>query len=171
MSLLDNLRRLLRLDSYLKAEAQIYNEIEELNRQNGDWQTILNQESIWLFVSSLGVWSIPSSPLASHRLMVAALLLVAFSARIEWRKGDIKESFPKCIDRIETKIASSNLSEKTKESMLYKLGETKARITGKSAYKNTWIFIICWFYYSVCFCFFADAVIVSIRDRLLESLQ
>lgn len=95
MSLLDNLRRLLGLDSNLKAEARIYNEIKELHRQNGDWQTILNQENIWLFVSFPGVWSISSSPLASHRLIVAALLLAAFSARIEWRKGDRKESFPK----------------------------------------------------------------------------
>ncbi len=172
MGWLNNLRKLLRFENKLKTEEdRICGKIEELNRRISNYHSILNQESIWLFLSTLCLWSIPLSPLVSQRLIVAALLFIAFSLRIKWRKGNTQESFPKQIKIVESQIASSNLDKKTKESMFYKLNEAKMRITGISAYKNTWIFIIYWCYYGVCFWFFADTVLVSMRDRLLESLQ
>ena len=167
----NNLRKIFKLDNNCKIENKIYREIEELKKEINNWHNILNQESIWLLSSSLGLWSFPLLPLASHRLVVAGLFLIAFLKRIEWRKGNRKKSFPKCISRIELQIASLNSNEKTKQLMYYKLDELKELATGVSRYKNTWIFTVFWCYYIFCCWFFANTVLVSIRDRLLNSLQ
>lgn len=172
MNWLNNLRKFLKLKNNLKTEEEkICKDIDELNRKITIYYNILNQKSIWLFVSTLGISTIPLSPLASHRLVAASLLFVAFSWMINQREDSRKESFPKQIKRIKLRITSSNLDQKTKESISYKLNNVKARITGVSAYKNTWVFTICSFYYVICYCFFADAVLVSIQNRVLESLQ
>lgn len=176
MSLRNNwnkLLRLLRLNKNLKTEDVIRRKIRKLARDGISWQSALNREATWLFLAYLGVWSIPVSPLASHRLLVSTLLLVLFSARIEGerKRSNRTESFPKTISKIESQIKASNLDEKAKKALLHDLNNVKANITGKSAHKNTWIFTICWCYCTIVCWFFADTVLVSIRDRLIQSLQ
>ena len=176
MNLRNNWKKLLRLlkpNKKLKTEDIISRKIRQLARDDSSWQSVLNREATWLFAAHLGVWGIPVSPLASHRLLVSTLLLVLFSARIEGerKKRNRTESFPKTISKIELQIRASNLDEKAKKALLYDLNNVRANITGKSAYKNTWIFTICWCYCTIVCWFLADTVLVSIQDRLIQSLQ
>lgn len=142
--------------------------IDHLNKKITKVHNILNENAKGLFLSFIGVWSIPS---ASHKLMVSMFLITCFLWSVEKKKGGIKEPFPKSISEIESQIMSSNFSERTRESLLYQLNNTKKRITGISAFNNTWMFTILWCYCMTCCWFFADTVLVSIRDRFIESIS
>jgi len=104
MNLFKKLSKLPKLDRNFKKEDRIYRNIEKLKRDRIDWQSVLNREAIWLFIAFISVWSLPVLPLASHRSLVATLLLAIFSKRIEAEKKKSKriESFPKIINEIES---------------------------------------------------------------------
>lgn len=96
MNLRNNWKKLLRLlkpNKKLKTEDIISRKIRQLARDDSSWQSVLNREATWLFAAHLGVWGIPVSPLASHRLLVSTLLLVLFSARMKEKgKRGIEQS-------------------------------------------------------------------------------
>ena len=149
-------------------EMQIYKEIEKLHQRVTNHHLLLNQIApSWLLVGSISCWSLP---FLSLRLLGAFIFLCVFFSKIGSRKDGIKESFLKTVDRIEEKIKSLDFEKKTQESMFYQLQKERGCIKGASALKNTWIFIVCMFFYSLNFTIFLDLVVVSICDKILASL-
>ncbi|WP_144865379.1 hypothetical protein [Hyella patelloides] len=149
---------------------EVYREIEKLHQLVTNHQMLLNQEAPWLFLAIIACWGIPI-PFLSLRLLAAGFVLnIFFYCKIGHRKDGRKENFLKTADRIEATIKSSSFDKKTQESMFFKLQNLRECIKGISAYKNTWIFSTCMFFYGLSFAIFADSIIVSIRDRILALL-
>lgn len=96
-------------------------ELANLENDMKNWGKILNEEGIWLFLATLGSWSIPI-----FWLQILAFLIVIFffflnaNSRMQNRL-----SFPKQIKNLEEKIVNEFKDEKEQKALLYDLLQIK----------------------------------------------
>lgn len=121
--------------------------IENYSKHIDEFRSQVNSQGIWLFISTLGCWSI-NIPLIQ---LIAAILL--FCIFIFNSKQDITEK--RAFHKIEEDIAKdidSNLTGDSRKARLYDLGLVEEyRKSIKPVLKTSPIFIVCYIFYSISF--------------------
>ncbi|EDC3688145.1 hypothetical protein GAG18_16015 [Salmonella enterica] len=124
--------------------------IKSYSKHIDDFRFKANSQGIWLFISTLGCWSI-NIPLIQ---VIAAILL--FCIFIFNSKQDMtdKRAFHKIEKDIEKDI-DSNLTGDTRKARLYDLGLVEEyRKSIIPVLKTSPIFIVCYIFYSISFLVF-----------------
>lgn len=129
-------------------------EINLLKSEIPAWQTLLNTEGMWLFLGTLGCWSVQPTWL---RYIAFMLTLVFFFWRT-WGKRKDKKTFDNRISDLEKNILCSSQLEGVEldivgKAHLYDLHELKEMLSFVSLIKYGAVYLACtlfWFA-SVCY--------------------
>lgn len=129
------------------------------------WRTTLNDKGVWLFISTLGCWSVPSGGL---RLLALTITLgLFFWQAYSHQKKPFKPFTDRCAE-LECRIPAAELSETEKESQLYKLGIFREKYFSVWNMRDAWVFVVCFG-----FCFLSIALVIqgivrSAIDRMVH---
>jgi hypothetical protein len=144
-----------------KAEARIGSypsiegDIEALQTLMSTHHMALNNEGIWLFISTLGCWSVS---IAILQLIAYFLVLFIFGERMVKRSKRPMEtrSFFTLIEGIEVRVKESLPEGDIQKARLYDLSKLREKLSVVNTFRSTKVFMICWLYYavSVACCFF-----------------
>ncbi|HBS5668634.1 TPA: hypothetical protein MAK55_003198 [Klebsiella pneumoniae] len=125
----------------------ILEHIKNYSKHIDEFRTQANSQEIWLFISTLGCWSV-NIPLI--QIIAAFLLFCIFIFNSKQEMTD-KRSFHKIEKDIENDI-DSNLTGDTKKARLYDLGLVEEyRKSIIPVLKTSPIFIVCYIFYSISF--------------------
>lgn len=125
----------------------ILEHIKNYSKHIDEFRTQANSQGIWLFISTLGCWSV-NIPLI--QIITAFLLFCIFIFNSKQEMTD-KRSFHKIEKDIENDI-DSNLTGDTKKARLYDLGLVEEyRKSIIPVLKTSPIFIVCYIFYSISF--------------------
>lgn len=125
----------------------ILEHIKNYSKHIDEFRTQTNSQGIWLFISTLGCWSV-NIPLI--QIIAAFLLFCIFIFNSKQEMTD-KRSFHKIEKDIENDI-DSNLTGDTKKARLYDLGLVEEyRKSIIPVLKTSPIFIVCYIFYSISF--------------------
>ncbi|WP_117067160.1 hypothetical protein [Klebsiella pneumoniae] len=125
----------------------ILEHIKNYSKHIDEFRTQANLQGIWLFISTLGCWSV-NIPLI--KIIAAFLLFCIFIFNSKQEMTD-KRSFHKIEKDIENDI-DSNLTGDTKKARLYDLGLVEEyRKSIIPVLKTSPIFIVCYIFYSISF--------------------
>ena len=120
-----------------------------------DYKKYLNEEAIWLFLATLGSWSV-----VSHHFMQAtagALTFGLFLYRFLSGLSD-KRTFATLLRNAESRINGSLEDEDKKKSRLYELCRIKYEVMPKTtSASSNWPFLLVSLYSAVSFLFFIQA--------------
>jgi cell shape-determining protein MreC len=128
-------------------------EIVELRRNLAEFRTHLQDHSIWLFLATLGCWSVTSKPLQYAALLLTAFLFV-FRAFFGGKHG---QSYTRKLRALKDEINKSKLEEDEKKTRLWDV-ETleKENLAVKPL---IWKDLIYW----LCVCFFLMSFIFLVQ--------
>lgn len=119
-----------------------------LKQHIADYRTALNQEGVWLFLATLGCWSVSNSILQFFAFLVAVAL---FGERTTKRVKETR-SFSALIKAIEEHIAQMLPKGDAQKARLYDLAAfQKAELSTLNSFRNTIVFILCWIFYGASF--------------------
>ncbi|ELB2807855.1 hypothetical protein ACOGST_004642 [Vibrio alginolyticus] len=120
--------------------------IEDLKSQISSRYNILNLEAIWLFVATLGCWSVDQK----HVQMLAILLvLVFFSAKVA-KDQKYDTTFARMLKDIRNDIEESILEGDSKKARLHELEEINNNLLGlKSIYRSTPMFLMGYAFWAI----------------------
>ena len=123
----------------------ILEHIKNYSKHIDEFRTQANSQGIWLFISTLGCWSV-NIPLI--QIIAAFLLFCIFIFNSKQEMTD-KRTFHKIEKDIENDI-DSNLTGDTKKARLYDLGLVEEyRKSIIPVLKTSPIFIVCYIFYSI----------------------
>lgn len=126
---------------------QIKVEIENFHTHILEYRKYLNEEGVWLFLATLGCWSVKPG---GHQYSALLLTAVIFGFRLYSRISD-KRTFPKIANAIRSSIASS-LKGDANKARLYELEKVEALAKSNFAtIKQSGIFLVCWLFYIATF--------------------
>ena len=111
----------------------------------------LNLEAIWLFVATLGAWSV-----TINYLRVIALLIIffLFFDKVYENRSD-KRPFKKLFLALKNEIENSELNGDTRKARLYELDELGKKLLGfKSSFILAPKFLTCYAFWSASFVYF-----------------
>jgi hypothetical protein len=113
--------------------------IDDLKSQITSRYNTLNLEAIWLFVATLGCWSVDQPCI---QLVAIFLVLIFFSSKVSKdQKYDI--TFARILKNIQTDIEESVLEGDAKKARLHEIEEINKNLLGlKSIYKSTPMFLM-----------------------------
>ena len=132
------------LNIAIGAQATIEDEMAALQTHIADYRTALNQEGIWLFLATLGCWSV-SQPLL--QFFAYALALVLFGQRMFHRLNETR-SFSKLIKAIETRISELTPEGDSRKARLYDLAIfQKQELSTLKSLRSSGHFLLCWAFY------------------------
>ncbi|OOE65896.1 hypothetical protein BZG20_10930 [Salinivibrio sp. IB868] len=113
--------------------------IEDLKSQISSRYNILNLEAIWLFVATLGCWSVDQKYV---QMLAILLVLVFFSAKVAKDKK-YDTTFARMLKDIRNDIEGSILEGDSKKARLHELEEINNNLLGiKSIYRSTPMFLM-----------------------------
>jgi hypothetical protein len=125
-------------------------EMSALQQHIMDYRATLNQEGVWLFLATLGCWSV-SNALLQHLSFILALVI--FGDRMTKRLKDTR-SFSKLIKTIEERIAHSLPEGDSRKARLYDLNMfQKGELSALNSFRNTYVFLLCWLFWGASFIF------------------
>ncbi|EBX2983725.1 hypothetical protein DRM22_22640 [Salmonella enterica subsp. enterica serovar Glostrup] len=128
----------------------ILEHIKNYSKHIDEFRTQTNSQGIWLFISTLGCWSVNIPPIQ----VIAAILL--FCIFIFNSKQDMTEK--RAFHKIEEDIAKnidSNLTGDARKARLYDMGLVEEyRKSIIPILKTSPIFIVCYIFYSISFLVF-----------------
>lgn len=105
----------------------------------------LKIQAIWLFVATLGCWSV--NQIATQIIALFIVFFLFFSKLSKNKKGD--ESFPERISNIKKEINDSCFDIKLKKAMLYDIGNLESDWLGRgSSFKKMPEFMVVYFFWS-----------------------
>ncbi len=123
-------------------------EIENLNNGIDSFWLSLNGEGVWLFISTLGCWSVDVNGLKIFALLLTAGL---FGHRIS-QKNKGKDSFVKLVNQIEKNINIKLRTEDTAKARMFDLNEVKTKKLSKfNILKRNAVFIFCYIFWALSF--------------------
>jgi hypothetical protein len=122
----------------------IEEELFALRQYINEYRTALNTEGIWLFLATLGCWSVTNIFL---QFGAFALAVILFGERLNKRMSETR-SFSELFKTIEDRI-SKNLPEgDSQKARLYDLAALRAKELSKlNNLRNIWTFSLCWLFY------------------------
>lgn len=122
--------------------------IEEYRRHIETYWSLLNIEGIWLFLATLGCWSV-----SHHWFQLAAFIITAilFGYRIK-EKCAGKRRFPAISKQLEEMIRTELQEGDIRKARLYDLAEVQTKqLSLYNTVKSTLIFLICYGYLAASF--------------------
>jgi hypothetical protein len=130
-------------------------ELNALNAHIDSYRLTLKEESVWLFLATLGCWSVTQRWLQAVGFFIA---IAIFAARIKERSTESK-SFPKLFSELELRISELAESEYEKKAGLYDLiNIKKTTLSGLEPFRKSFLFMINWFFLaaSLIYCLVAN---------------
>ncbi|AIV05875.1 MULTISPECIES: hypothetical protein [Vibrio harveyi group] len=132
--------------------------IEDLRAQISNRYNTLNLEAIWLFVATLGCWSV-SHP---YIQIVALFLVLAFFSFKVSRDKKYNSTFVQVMADIRNDLDDSILEGDIKKARLHELDEIDKNLLGMSSiYKSTPMFLVGYGFWVVCLMYFGFNLIIS----------
>ena len=123
-------------------------EMSALQQHIADYRAALNQEGVWLFLTTLGCWSVSNHALQFFAFLIAVIL---FGERTTNRVKETR-SFSKLVKAIEERISQSFPEGDSRKARLYDLAAfQKTELSALNSFKNTKVFILCWGFYGASF--------------------
>jgi hypothetical protein len=134
----------------------IKDEISTFQRRVLKYRQALNDEAVWLFLATLGCWSVTYSAL---QFVALQLTWIIFLKRMINRSKDTK-SFAKWVQIIEDRIEQTSLPEDSKKARLYDLEALKKNeMSMLTSLKRAWVFLLCCIFYILTLSFFTYTVV------------
>jgi hypothetical protein len=131
-------------EAIIGALPTIESEMSALEQHITEYRAALNQEGIWLFLATLGCWSV-THPLL--QFFAFALALVLFGHRVIKRVGE-KRSFSKLVKAIEERITTILPDGDSQKARLYDLAAFQGReLSALNSLRTTGDFLLCWLFY------------------------
>lgn len=119
-------------------------EMSALQQHITDYRAALNQEGVWLFLTTLGCWSVSNHILQFFAFFLAVIL---FGERTTKRFKETR-SFSKLVKAIEDRIAQSLPEGDSRKARLYDLAAfQKIELSTLNSLKNVKVFVLCWLFY------------------------
>lgn len=107
---------------------------------------VLNIEAIWLFLATLGCWSVD---IEWVRILAVGIVFVLFFYKVYENKKDDR-SWGQRINQILEEIKLSNIDEDFKKARMYDLDIIKKdKLSFKNIYKTTPTFLICYLFWII----------------------
>ncbi|CAI2306972.1 conserved membrane hypothetical protein [Vibrio parahaemolyticus] len=120
--------------------------IEDLKSQISSRYNILNLEAIWLFVATLGCWSVDQKYV---QMLAILLVLVFFSAKVA-KDQKYDTTFARMLKDIRNDIEGSILEGDSKKARLHELEEINNNLLGlKSIYRSTPMFLMGYAFWAI----------------------
>ncbi|WP_284306497.1 hypothetical protein [Hydrogenophaga electricum] len=118
--------------------------LDEFRKHIKEYRKVSNDEGVWLFLSTLGCWSVTSPIL---QLAAFAVALIIFSKRLKNRIKE-KKSFPKSEEIIRQRIHEESVGKEVLQRRLARLENIRGayRIGMRPIFDNG-VFAICWLFY------------------------
>jgi hypothetical protein len=126
----------------------IKDEISTFQRRALKYRQALNDEAVWLFLATLGCWSVTHIGLQAIALLLTWIIFykrwIAFSK-------DIK-SFDEWVQIIKDRIAQSSLPEDSEKARRFELAEFQKDVMSlPSALKDGQVYFLCFLFYCLTF--------------------
>ncbi|CAK1695586.1 SMODS and SLOG-associating 2TM effector domain-containing protein [Vibrio crassostreae] len=133
--------------------------IEDLKAHISNRYNALNLEAIWLFVATLGCWSVDQIHL---QIVALILVLVFFSSKVSKDKK-YDTTFIQILKDIRADIENSVLEGDTKKARLHELEEINSNLLGlKSMYKSTPMFLMGYGFWAISFFMFGSRMLTGL---------
>lgn len=128
--------------------SSIEEELTALQVHINDYRALLNGEGVWLFLATLGCWSVSNTILQLIAYVVAFLV---FADHMN-KKSKESKSFSKLVEIIKNKIENSIEDGDQKKARLYDLITIKStEMSALKSFSNTKVFLVCWAFFGASF--------------------
>lgn len=135
-------------------------EMSALQSHISSYRNAVNQEGIWLFLTTLGCWGVPNHILQIFSFALAALL---FGERATNRLKETR-SFSQLVKDIEERIAQLLPDGDARKARLYDLAAfQRTELSTLNNLKNIRVFLLCWLFYSASLVFCLYMATLSIK--------
>ena len=122
----------------------IEEELAALQVHVAEYRKALNDEAVWLFLATLGCWSVTNGLFQFASLGLAVML---FGKRMTDRFID-NRSFTKLVKTIEQRIAQVVPIEDSRKARLFDLAAfQKNEMSVLQSLKGAWAFLLCWLFF------------------------
>jgi hypothetical protein len=118
-------------------------ELFALRQYINEYRTALNTEGIWLFLATLGCWSVTNIFL---QISAFALALILFEERLSKRRSETR-SFSERFEAIEDRISTDLPEGDSQKARLYDLAALRAELSMINSLRSVRTFYLCWFFY------------------------
>lgn len=138
-------------EKYIGTYSTIEKEMQVLEEFVDNYRNLLNSESIWLFLATLGCWSV-----SQHNIQIFAFLitLYLFFERLSVFR-DNSRSFKEYVQIIESRVNQLELNDKTRsEWFCYIENYKNCNISFSNNLKQTKIFLLGLSFYLFSFAYF-----------------
>lgn len=134
-----------------EAKQALISRIDNLKTRITNRYNTLNIEAIWLFVATLGCWSVDQPYV---QIIAIIIVLVLFASRVS-KEHKFGSTFGEDLKKIRIEIENSPLEGDTKKARLYELDEiNKNLLSLKSMHKYTPMFLLGYGFWAVSFIVF-----------------
>jgi hypothetical protein len=134
--------------NYQRIEDKIY----ALQRDAREYQKNLNTEAIWLFLATLGCWSVTNKWL---QLFALILTIFLFGSRMKnglrEKKLDTMLPFAERARTLKDRIEQMSSTEDWRKERLFSILEELQtnELSTRAKVERNWVFIICWLFYGI----------------------
>lgn len=119
-------------------------EIDALKRHVQGYRRALDSEGVWLFIATLGCWSVTNEKLQFIAFIVAGML---FGERMAKRSSE-NRSFSKLVEKVEERIGELLPEGDARKARLYDLVEfRKSELSVLKSVRHNKVFFVCWLFY------------------------
>jgi hypothetical protein len=125
--------------------ATIEEELQALRDHIRAHRTALNDEGVWLFLATLGCWSVSWPP---PQLFAYGFAVWLFGARISERSKETRP-FSKLVSTLQERIGRLATSEMQRKAGLFDLLEVqKQELSVFAPFRQVRAFLVCWVFWS-----------------------
>ena len=115
--------------------------IQALRAHVREYRRAINDEGIWLFLTTLGCWSVSGKPFQIGAIVITIAL---FGRRLQDRLSD-RRPFSKMIAAIRERVEIELEDGDAKKARLYELIQLeRTDLSLVSTFKEGWVFLVCW---------------------------
>ena len=119
-------------------------ELSALQSHVAGYRRALNDEAVWLFLATLGCWSVTNGMIQFVALGLAVLL---FGSRMANRSIDSR-SYSKLVKTIEHRIEQIVPAEDSRKARLFDLAAfQRSEMSTLRTLKSSWPFLLCWLFF------------------------
>lgn len=115
-----------------------------------EYRRTLNNEGIWLFLSTVGCWGVPQPV---YQFLAYGLTIVLFGSRLNGRHKE-KKSFTKISEQLLGRIdlETAEASDRARQHLF--LQQIKAQqLSSWNSVREGYVFLLCWFFYGASFAY------------------
>lgn len=124
--------------------------VKSFKRYLSDYRSNLNTQGIWLFLATLGCWSVPDSTLQNVAMFVT-FVIFANEVLIEWEQEGKHLTFKAATKLVEDKICLLSEKEDREFWMLVLSNVKTQQISILKAITGTYVYILSFLFYIVCY--------------------